>query len=131
LVFMRHLIWNLLSAIKNGLLARKKVIIFPSTLLCNQVLTVLYKEGYISGFRLLPDNSRFIEIFLKYNFGKPVVSKILSVSKPSKRVYISVLDLWKFNTCLHTLILSTSKGILSDKESRKLSIGGELLYIIH
>lgn len=130
LVFMQHFIWNLLSAIKNGLLARKKVIVFPYSFLCNQILVVLYKEGYISGFRLLPNNSGFIEIFLKYYLGRPTISRILSVSKPSRRVYISLSDLWRSNTCTQTLILSTSKGILSDKLSKKLNLGGELLFII-
>lgn len=127
---MQHLVWKMLSTIKNGLLARRKSIVYPYKIFCNQVLKVLYKEGYINGYRLLPSNSNKIEIFLKYNHSKPAIAKIVSVSKPGKRVYVSVFSLWRLNTSLHTMILSTPKGILSDKESRKAHLGGELLCIV-
>lgn len=127
---MPHLIWKMLSSIKNGLLARKKSIIYPYKNFSKQILTVLYREGFICGFRAFPSNPNLVEIFLKYNSGKPVISKILSVSKPGKRVYVPVSGLWKLDTSLQTLILSTPKGVLCDKYSRKFNLGGELLFII-
>ena len=118
------------SKMKNGFLAKRKTVFHPYKTFCIKTLTLFYKEGYINGYRLSPTNSKKIEIFLRYSNGKPTLSKIFSVSKPGRRVYLSISDIWKLNTSLRTLILSTSKGILSDKECRKFHIGGELLCII-
>lgn len=118
------------STIKNGLLARKKSVTHPSKSLCKQVLKALYKEGYINGFRNVPGNFTNIEILLKYNSGKPAISKLYAVSKPGRRVYVSVSSLWKLSTSLQTLIISTPRGILSDKECRQKQMGGELLFVI-
>jgi small subunit ribosomal protein S8 len=127
LAFMNQLVSNVVSHIKNGFLAQKKMICCPYTLFCKQILSVLYKEGYISGFYF---SSSRVNVFLKYIFGRPVVSKILSVSKPSKRIYVTVYDLWRLSTSYQTLIISTSLGVLSDKDCRKRHVGGELLYVI-
>ena len=127
---MQHSIWKMSSTIKNGLLARKKSVKHPSKSLCKQVLKTLYKEGYINGFRNVPGNLTMIEILLKYNSGKPAISKLYAVSKPGRRVYVSVSSLWKLSTSLQTLIISTPRGVLSDKECRQKHLGGELLFVI-
>jgi small subunit ribosomal protein S8 len=127
---MQHLIWNMSSTIKNGLFARKKSILHPSKSVCVNILKVLYKEGFINGFRRLPKNPEKIEIFFKYMNGKPVITKISAISTPGRRIYLSVSSLWKLKTSLTTYILSTPRGILSDKECRKYNLGGELLYIL-
>ena len=90
----------------------------------------MYKEGYINGFRKLSDQSNKIEIFLKYNNGKPAISKLSTLSKPSRRIYLKVGCLWKLSTSLQTLIISTPRGVLSDKECRKLRLGGEILCVL-
>ena len=127
---MQHSIWNMYSALRNASTAYRKSIVYPKSSLCLHVLKVLYNEGYINGFRSNPKNLNTLEIFLKYNNGKPVVRSIQSVSKPGRRVYISVDTLWKIETSLSTLIVSTPKGILSDKECRKFHQGGEVLCVI-
>jgi small subunit ribosomal protein S8 len=118
------------SALRNGSVANRRSIIYPKNSLCLQVLKVLYNEGYINGFRSNPKNTNTLEIFLKYNNGKAVVKKINSMSKPGRRLYVSINALWKLKTSLSTLIVSTPKGILSDKQCRKLHQGGEVLCII-
>lgn len=115
------------STIHNGLLARKKSVLHPQKSICVNVLKVMYKEGYINGFRKLPNHPNKIEIFLKYNNGKPAISKFSTISKPSRRIHTKVATLWKLGTSLQTLILSTPRGVLSDKECRKLGLGGEIL----
>lgn len=124
---MQHSIWKMYSTIHNGLLARKKSVVHPHKSICVNVLKVMYKEGYINGFRKLPNYPNKIEIFLKYNNGKPAISKFSTISKPSRRIYTKVETLWKLSTSLQTLIVSTPRGILSDKECRKLRLGGEVL----
>jgi small subunit ribosomal protein S8 len=99
--------------------------------LCLQVLKVLYSEGYINGFRINPKDLNSVEIFLKYNNGKPAVKKIQSMSKPGRRIYASINALWKLETSLLTLVVSTPKGILSDKQCRKFHQGGEVLCIVY
>jgi len=123
---MNHLLWDMLTRLRNGQKARKFSILHPKSKLCNQLLEVFHKEGFISGYRISSSNSNMFEIFLKYYKHKPVMNKITALSKPSRRVYISVQNLWKLNTGLSLLILSTSKGILSDKDSRRLNVGGEV-----
>jgi small subunit ribosomal protein S8 len=118
------------ATINNGLLARKKSVIHPQKNICTNVLKVMYKEGYINGFRRLPDQPGMLEIFLKYNYGKPAISNLSIVSKPSRRIYTKVDSLWKLSTSLQTLIISTSRGIFSDKECRKLGLGGEVLCVL-
>lgn len=111
-------------------MSRRKSIIYPKNLLCFKILSILYKEGYINGFRTYPSNTKYFEIFLKYQSGKPVINKIQPVSKPGRRVYVSVDTLWKLETSLLTVIVSTSKGIFSDKQCRRFSQGGEVLCVI-
>lgn len=127
---MQHSVWKMYSTIQNGLLARRQSVIHPHKSICVNVLRVMYKEGYINGFRRLPDQPKMLEIFLKYNQGKPAISKLSIISKPSRRIYTKVESLWKLSTSLQTLILSTSRGIISDKECRKLGLGGEILCVL-
>jgi small subunit ribosomal protein S8 len=127
---MQHSVWNMYSAIRNGSKAHRKSIFYPRNSLCVQVLTVLYREGYINGFRTNPTNQKDLEIFLKYSNGKPVLKKIISSSKPGRRIYTSVKTLWKLDNSLSTVILSTSKGLLSDKDCRKLHLGGEVFCMV-
>lgn len=118
------------STIRNGLLASRYSVVHPYKSICWKVLIVMYKEGYINGFRKLPNEPDKIEIFLKYTNGKAAVSNILTISKPSRRIYTSVEALWKLSTSLQTFIVSTPKGIISDKDCRKYNLGGEILCVI-
>ena len=111
-------------------MVKKKSVICYTKPLCIRVLKVLYTEGFISGFRILPNNQKKIEIFLKYSSGKPLIINVISLSKPGKRLYISNSTIWKLSSALHTLILSTSKGVLSSNECKLKNIGGELLLVL-
>jgi small subunit ribosomal protein S8 len=124
---MNNYLTDMLARIKNGQLARLKKIKIKKSKLCLSVLDILIKEGYILGYQYLYDNSDNINILLKYNKGLPVINKIVQISKPSKRVSITLKTIWKLNNNLNTLILSTSQGILSDSQAKKTGIGGEIL----
>lgn len=127
---MNHLLWDMLTRLRNGQKARKFSILHPKSMLCEQLLDIFYKEGYISGYRSSSSNSNMFEIILKYYKDKSAMNKIITISKPSRRIYISAKNLWKLNTGLSLVILSTSKGILTDKDSRRLNVGGEIFCII-
>ena len=127
---MNHLLWNLYTRIKNGQAAKKTKIYQPRTKLCEKFLNLLWKEGYITNYRVSTKNPRLFEIILKYDKGEPAIKNITAVSKPSKKVYVKVKDLWKLSTGLHMLIISTTNGLLTDRDCKKLHLGGELFCII-
>jgi small subunit ribosomal protein S8 len=127
---MNHLIWNLFAQIKRGQEIRRLSLLHPKSKLCCKILDILWNEGYIVGYRTCPYSRVKLEVFLKYYKGKPVIGKITSVSKPNLRVRLCVKELWKLNNGLGLIILSTSKGVLSDKSSKKRNVGGEIFCII-
>jgi len=127
---MNHLLWDMFTRLRNGQKAKKFSILIPQSKLCSQLLDIFYKENLISGYKISLENPKMFEIILKYYKGNSLIKKIIPISKPSNRIYISTKDLWKLNTGLNLVILSTSKGILSDKESRQLNVGGEVFCVI-
>jgi small subunit ribosomal protein S8 len=127
---MNHLLWNLFAQIRGGQEAKKLAILHPKSKLCCRILDILWHEGYITGYRIYPYSDTKLEIFLKYHKGQSAINKITAVSKPNLRIRLSTKELWKLNTGLGLVILSTSKGVVSDKNSKKLNAGGEVFCII-
>ena len=120
---------DMLTVIRNGLQARKKDVVVPASKLKGEILRILKEEGYIEGYQefSVPTKKgeqgkklRF-QIFLKYYQGKPVIGR---------RVYVSVDEIPKVRNGLGIAILSTSKGIMTDRQARKQKVGGELLCIV-
>lgn len=93
------------------------------------ILDLLQKEGYIDAYKVL-EESRTIKIALKYYRGSPVISKITRVSKPSRRVYIKAKNIKLVRNGLGIAIVSTPKGLLTDKAAREQNLGGELLLTV-
>ena len=90
---MNHLLWDMLTRIRNGQKAGKTSILQPNTKLCCKVLDIFLDEGYISSYNTTLHNSRMVRIHLKYSKNIPVIKQIKAISKPSKRVYISAKEL--------------------------------------
>ena len=130
---MQDFLGDMITRIKNGYRARLgAVILHPaSPQLCLRVLTILVKEGYIRGFSEGSGDSKTgfsVCVFLKYNStGVPVIQSIFRVSKPTRRVYVSLKTLWKPKGTGGIFILSTTKGLMVDYEARQLNLGGEVL----
>lgn len=125
---------NLLTCIRNGQRAHKLSIKYKTSKLSNSVLDVLFREGYILGYKFINEdlnksigNQKEIIIYLKYYNFEPVIHEIKRVSTPGCRIYTSIKNLPKSWNGLGIYILSTSKGILSDKEARNINIGGEII----
>jgi small subunit ribosomal protein S8 len=122
------LLSNMLSIVKVGCNARHLQVTVQNSKLCINVLSVLYKLGYIRGF-IVKDKKKNIIILLKYINNKPVIRNIAVISTPGRRTYIKHKKLEKFLKKKDSgfLLLSTSKGILTDEESNIFKIGGEAL----
>jgi len=120
---------DMLTRIRNAQAVKKETVIFPYSKIKWEILNVLSKNGYIKGLdKTNKKNKKFIEIILKYNEEEiPKISELKRVSKPSRRVYVHAKDIWFFKKGLGIKVLSTPKGILSDKDAKKLNIGGEVL----
>ena len=121
---------DFLTRIRNGFFAKKRWVDIPSSLLKKRIALVLKEEKYINDFLFISDgdNKAFIRIFLKYDYqGKPVIENIKRVSRPGLRVYVGAGEAPRVLDGLGISILSTSKGVLSNKKAKQLGVGGELL----
>jgi small subunit ribosomal protein S8 len=121
---------NMLIAIKNGGLVKKTTVSLPSSKMKVAILELLKKEGYIKTYKITGDIKPVVEVVLEYVKGTSRVHGVTRVSKQSKRVYTGVKDITPFKYGHGMTVLSTPKGILSDKEARKEMVGGEILFTI-
>ena len=121
---------DFLTRIRNGFFAKKRWVDIPSSLLKKRIALVLKEEKYIKDFFFISGdgNKEFIRVFLKYDYqGKPVIENIKRVSRPGLRVYVGAGEAPRVLDGLGISILSTSKGVLSNKKAKQLGVGGELL----
>ena len=120
---------DLLTRIRNGLKAGKRWVEIPSSIEKKRIVFILKEEKYIEDFILIDDKGRKqIRVFLKYDYqGKPVISVIERVSKPGLRVYKGKKDLPRVLDGLGISIMSTSKGVISNKMAKKFGVGGEVI----
>ena len=114
---------NLFSKIKNGYLAKKTKIIHQNSKQTINILNIFLKEGFIKSYKINSQNQ--LEIYLKYQRNIAVISEIIRLSKPGKRLYINNKDLYKKKFGFY--IISTSQGILTHLQAKKLNVGGELI----
>ena len=121
---------NMLIAIKNGGLVHKATVTIPSSTMKVAILELLKKEGYIKTYIVRGDVKKTVEIVLEYVKGTSRINGVARVSKMSKRVYTGVKDITSFKYGHGMTVLSTPKGILSDKQARKELVGGESLFTI-
>ncbi|NND80802.1 MAG: 30S ribosomal protein S8 [Gammaproteobacteria bacterium] len=119
---------DLLTRIRNAHHAEKIALTMPGSKIKSAIAKVLQDEGYIEGFEAGEDGGKpSLTIQLKYYEGEPVIEKLQRVSKPGLRVYKSAEELPKVNGGLGIAIISTSKGIMTDRAARSAGVGGEVL----
>lgn len=123
---------DMLTRIRNGINARHKKVSLPYSRIKLEIARALMEEGYISNFQEIGDfPKKEILIHLKYaDDGKPAIYGLKRISKQSRRVYTGVKEIPKVLGGLGTAILSTPKGILTDREARKNRVGGEVLLFV-
>lgn len=126
---MQDPIADLLTRLRNGCMAKQVMVCMPSSKIKQSILEVLHREGYIDGYTVQPleNNKSEISVNLKYYKGNPVISSIKRVSRPGLRVYKTKYNLPNILGGLGISIISTTKGIVSDREAKKLGHGGEVL----
>jgi small subunit ribosomal protein S8 len=120
---------DMLTRIRNALKASHERADIPNSRLKINIAKVLKSEGYIKNFKIVSDGRhRYVRVFLKYDDdGAPAIEGINRISKPSRRVYRGYEDIEKVLNGYGISIISTSKGIVTDIEARKLRLGGEVL----
>ena len=123
---------DMLTRIRNANSAKHKTVDVPASKMKTAIAEILFKEGYIKSFELINDeNQGTIRITLKYDEkGTRVIDGIKRISKPGLRVYAGKEELPKVLNGLGIAIISTSKGLKTDKEAREAGIGGEVLAYI-
>lgn len=122
---------DMLTRIRNAQMAEKVTVTMPSSKLKVALAKVLQDEGYVDGFKVLEDNGKpTLEIGLKYYADRPVIEKIQRVSRPGLRVYKGSEDIPRVMNGLGVAIVSTSKGLMTDRKARANGIGGEVLCIV-
>ena len=117
------------TRIRNGYSSKKRWIDIPSSLLKKRISVVLKEEGYIDNvvFVNKEDKKEDIRIFLRYHNESPAITTIEKISKPGKRVYVASDEIPRVLNGLGISVISSSKGVISNKVARKLKVGGELL----
>ena len=122
---------DMLTRIRNGQKARKVAVSMPASKVKSAVAKVLEDEGYITGFATVGEGAeKELTIELKYFDGVPVIEKIQRASRPGLRVYRGKEDLPRVLGGLGVAIVSTSAGVMSDRQAREKGVGGEVLCIV-
>ncbi len=120
---------DLLTRIRNANTAKHATVDVPASNVKKAIAQILVDEGYVKDFKVIEDGKQgVIRITLKYGDNKsPVITGLRRVSKPGLRIYSSCADMPKVRKGLGIAIVSTSKGIVTDKKARELNVGGEVL----
>jgi len=120
---------DMLTRIRNASMAKHEKLDIPSSNIKVSLAKVLKNEGYIKNYKGIKDRRQgILRIYLKYGPGnEPVIEGIRRISKPGRRIYSPSEKIPKIRSGLGIMIISTSKGILTDREARKMRVGGELL----
>ena len=123
---------DMLTRIRNAGAAKHETVDVPASKMKKAIAQILLDEGYIKSFQLIEDGKQgIIRIVLKYGENKTsVISGLRRVSKPGLRIYTICDDIPKVMKCLGIAIVSTSKGVMTDKQARKENVGGEVLAFV-
>ena len=124
---------DMLTRIRNANTANHDTVDIPSSKMKNAIAEILFNEGYIAKYEIIEDgNFKTIRVTLKYGADKneKIITGIKRISKPGLRVYANKNEIPKVLGGLGTAILSTNQGVITDKEARKLQVGGEVLAFV-
>ncbi len=123
---------DMLTRIRNANNAKHETVDVPASNMKKAIADILVEEGYIKGYQIVEGNGNqgIIRITLKYNGKQKVIQGLRRVSKPGLRIYSNCEDMPKVMNGLGIAIVSTSKGIMTDKKARKANVGGEILAFV-
>lgn len=120
---------NLLTSIRNAYLAHRETTLVPASRLSLQVVNILKREGYLADVNpeTTPSGRRMLRLTLRYTNREPAIAQIRRISSPGRRVYAPAKTIPRPKLGFGIMILSTSSGILTDREARQQRVGGEVL----
>lgn len=123
---------DMLTRIRNAVAVRQKTVDVPFSAVKANILNVLKREGFVADIQTVGEGKeRFMRVYLKYGrLGEPVITEVQRRSSPGRRVYKAVTELEPILRGIGIAVLSTPKGVLSDRECRKERVGGEVLCIV-
>ena len=123
---------DMLTRLRNAQMAEKTSVVMPSSKLKVAIAELLKDEGYVDSFNVITGDGgkATLEIGLKYYSGRPVIEKIQRISRPGLRIYKGSADIPKVMNGLGIAIVSTSKGLMTDRKARANGIGGEVLCVV-
>ena len=120
---------DMLTRIRNAIMAGHKELVIPHSIIKDHIANVLREEGYVGNVQTKEEGfKKFIKIELKFSDnGKAVINEIKRVSKPSRRIYVNKDQIPRINAGMGISILSTSRGIMTGTNARKIGVGGEII----
>ncbi len=122
---------NALTLIRNATRANKETVDLRASKLLERIMEIFKTDGYIENFRLVKDNKQgILKIYLRYDNKKPVITGLKRVSRTGLRLYKGSREVPRVLDGLGTAVISTSKGVISGREARKLKVGGEVICYI-
>jgi small subunit ribosomal protein S8 len=122
------LIADVFTIIRNAILIKRDAVDVPASSNIKEIMAILKRNEYIDNFKLLDDKKQgLVRVYLKYTSGKPAIRNIKRVSKPGLRVYVKGKKIPSVLRDRGIAIVSTSKGVITDKEAREQGIGGEVI----
>jgi len=122
---------DMLTRIRNAQMAHHESLELPASRIKLDILRILKEEGYIKDFRVRREGARrIVKVWLKYVDRKPMLSGLQRVSKPGRRVYVGKDEIPKVLNGMGVAVLSTSHGVLPDRQARRLGVGGEVLCFV-
>jgi small subunit ribosomal protein S8 len=122
---------DMLTRIRNAQMARHRRVDMPVSKLKVEVARLLKDNHYIHDYKVLDDGQHpMLRLYLKYYQDKPVIRELRRVSKPGLRQYVAVEEIPRVRNGLGMALLSTSRGVMTDREARAAKVGGELLAIV-
>ncbi len=123
---------DFLTRIRNALKAGHKFVDIPASNLKKQMAQILYEQGFIKNYIVIEDNRQgILRLFLKYDpSGRPVIHELKRVSRPGRRYYVDVNALPRVKNNMGIAIISTSRGIMTERKARRERVGGEVLCYI-
>ena len=124
---------DFLTRVRNAILAGHRVVESPSSNLKKEITKILFDQGYILSYKFEDEvnHQGNIKIALKYNSKSPAIKKLIRVSKPGLRKYTNKETIPRVINGLGIAIISTSKGVITDKEARNLNVGGEVICYVY
>ena len=128
---MSDVIADMLTRIRNASNAKHETVDIPASNMKKSIADILVEEGYIKGYQVIDDGKQgVIRVTLKYIGKQKVIQGLRRVSKPGLRIYSSCEDMPRVMNGLGVAIVSTSKGIMTDKKARKENVGGEIIAFV-